>query len=560
MPEAVYILVLALLHSLWQGALVYGLYRSMGRPSRYMYGMVAALPLLFLATLVWLLSSGVDQETLTSGMANPVAASGWWLGLAAIWLSGVTIQTGRHVRAYFGIRRLREQGDILTKGPLFETLQKLSHQLGLRREVSLRLSHVIDIPMVVGCFKPVVLFPISLVNQLPPEEVEAILCHELQHVVKHDYLWNLAMVLSEVIFFFNPFVHLLHRSVREAREIRCDLQAAELTGRPVALAQALVRIEGLLHEKKMALSLRGTGSLTKRIYALTGNTLPQSNNTNIMSYLLTISMAVLPWVFSGELAETYEASIPSFSIDSIALPGYDKKVHTLEYKTVMGEIKEVRVNNEDVITLSPEQTSSLRRETDASTTTSTNLRDAYQTGLLKKFERKHTVQLKSQIPVLEDEVTMVEGPDLAMIDGYQYGKSFSDREFAEVNLIPNLLKEAIAQNRQSEVFLFKADPLILEEGQISEFEESQEMWYWLSSLQSYVDTYEVEFGLIALLEDMDLISNVAFKIHMTPDGLQVDGKKMEDEVHHVLKTYIELERPDRLNADYTYLITKTQLR
>jgi hypothetical protein len=525
-----------------------------------MYGMVAALPVVFLITLILLLSSTTSQGLMASGGSESTEHLDWWLGLAALWLIGVSIQGIRHIRAYFGIRQIREQGTLLTSGPLLEALQRFSQQLNLGKEVGLRLSDVVDVPMVVGCFKPVILFPISLVNQLPPEEVEAILCHELQHVAKNDYLWNMAMALSEVIFFFNPFVYLLHRSVREAREIRCDLKAAEITGRPIALARALVRIEGLLHERKMALSLRGTGSLTKRIHVLTGNALPQSNNTNIMSYLLTFAMAALPWMFSGELTGSYEASAPAFVVDSIALPGYTKKIHTLEYKTVMGEIKKVKVNDEELITPSPEQTSSLARETDASTTTATNLRDAYQTGLLKKYERKRTVELKSQIPKLEDEVTMVEGPDLAMIEGYQYGKSFSDREFTEVSLIPNLLKEAIAQNRHSEVFLFKADPLILEEGRINEYEESQEMWYWLSSLESYVDAYEVEFGLIALLEDMDLISPVAFKIHMTPDGLHVDGKRMEDEVHHVLKTYIELERPDRLHSDFTYLITKTQLR
>ena len=47
-------------------------------------------------------------------------------------------------------------------------------------------------PAVVGWLRPVVLVPIGALAGLPPEQVEALLLHELAHIRRHDYLVNIA--------------------------------------------------------------------------------------------------------------------------------------------------------------------------------------------------------------------------------------------------------------------------------------------------------------------------------------------------------------------------------
>ncbi len=46
-------------------------------------------------------------------------------------------------------------------------------------------------PMVVGVVKQVILLPLGLVNSIEPEQLEGILAHELAHIKRHDYLFNL---------------------------------------------------------------------------------------------------------------------------------------------------------------------------------------------------------------------------------------------------------------------------------------------------------------------------------------------------------------------------------
>jgi beta-lactamase regulating signal transducer with metallopeptidase domain len=68
----------------------------------------------------------------------------------------------------------------------------------------------------------VILVPLGLLTQLPAEQVEAILLHELAHIRRHDYLVNLLQNLIETLFFFNPALLWLSSLIRDEREHCCD--------------------------------------------------------------------------------------------------------------------------------------------------------------------------------------------------------------------------------------------------------------------------------------------------------------------------------------------------
>jgi beta-lactamase regulating signal transducer with metallopeptidase domain len=60
--------------------------------------------------------------------------------------------------------------------------------------------------MVVGVFRPVVLLPISTFLGLAPDQLEAVLIHELAHIRRYDNLVNLLQRMVETVFFFHPAV------------------------------------------------------------------------------------------------------------------------------------------------------------------------------------------------------------------------------------------------------------------------------------------------------------------------------------------------------------------
>ena len=123
------------------------------------------------------------------------------------------------------------------------SLQQIAKRLGVERAVRLLASANVDVPSVVGHFKPVILLPASLISGLTPDEIEAILAHELAHIRRHDYLINLIQTTFETLLFYHPAVWWISREIRRERENCCDDLAVQACGNRVAYARTLAMLE-----------------------------------------------------------------------------------------------------------------------------------------------------------------------------------------------------------------------------------------------------------------------------------------------------------------------------
>ena len=79
---------------------------------------------------------------------------------------------------------------------------------------------MVEVPTVIGWLRPVVLMPASALAGMGPQQLEAILAHELAHIRRHDYLVNLLQTLVETLLFYHPAVWWLSRPhPHRAREL-----------------------------------------------------------------------------------------------------------------------------------------------------------------------------------------------------------------------------------------------------------------------------------------------------------------------------------------------------
>ncbi len=100
--------------------------------------------------------------------------------------------------------------------------RELIQRLNLHNKIQLIESKLVKIPATVGCLKPLILLPFGLLSQLPPDQIEAILLHELAHIKRNDFLSNSFQKIMETIFFFNPFLLWISKLLKEEREHCCD--------------------------------------------------------------------------------------------------------------------------------------------------------------------------------------------------------------------------------------------------------------------------------------------------------------------------------------------------
>lgn len=138
---------------------------------------------------------------------------------------------------------LRNKGISTVNDELQEFFSFLVTSMAIPRNVQLFISTKIDIPATLGFIKPIVLLPATAVTHLTAAQLEAVLLHELAHIKRNDYFWNLLLSVSETMLFFNPFALLLIGIARRERENSCDDHVMNYQQNAAVYAEALLNVE-----------------------------------------------------------------------------------------------------------------------------------------------------------------------------------------------------------------------------------------------------------------------------------------------------------------------------
>ncbi|GAB4119828.1 MAG: hypothetical protein Fur005_14600 [Roseiflexaceae bacterium] len=93
-----------------------------------------------------------------------------------------------------------------------------------------------------GIFRPRVYLSRQLLEMLTTDELLAVICHEWAHILRRDNLWNWAMRLLRDLLSFVPTTQIFWRSMIASQDEACDALAVRMTGQPLVLARALVKV------------------------------------------------------------------------------------------------------------------------------------------------------------------------------------------------------------------------------------------------------------------------------------------------------------------------------
>jgi bla regulator protein BlaR1 len=272
----------AVLHAVWQGALVSGAYllarrhlRDAGSAAQHALAWSALLIYAGLFTFtLWAHRIGIDAAWLAASPAGTLAALRrppaidastigyvWVLAVAVLGLrlavASSIILTGirRHARAVSPAWTQRSRD--------------LCGALGVDvDDVRVLESPRVDSPMACGVRQPVIVMPSGMLRALPAPLVESLLAHEIAHVRRRDYLANLVQSAVEAGLSLQPAAWWLGAQIRAAREHCCDDLAAAACGDPRLYARALYALESA-RQAAPALAMTAThGSLVHRVERL----------------------------------------------------------------------------------------------------------------------------------------------------------------------------------------------------------------------------------------------------------------------------------------------------
>ncbi len=212
--------------------------------------------------------------------------------ISSLWLFGLVFYLLKLWSEWLFVNNLKNQNLKHNYSQEMEALIKkmaLAFQLSSKIKLVFHSQHIS--PMVIGVFKPMVFFPISLASHLSMTEIEAILAHELAHIKHNHYLWNYVVVGIRYLFYFNPSIVLLHKELQAQRELVADQLAKQYMGGGKVLASSLVKCESLLQNQQLALGFSQKGNLQNRVFSLLNLKKSRTNMKTIMLIVLMLGGA-----------------------------------------------------------------------------------------------------------------------------------------------------------------------------------------------------------------------------------------------------------------------------
>jgi TonB family protein len=153
---------------------------------------------------------------------------------------------------------------------ILATVSGLATRMGLSRRVRVLTAALPDGPSIAGWLRPVLLLPPAALLGLSPEQLEAVLAHELAHLRRYDHMVNAAQTLVETLLFYHPAVWWTSARMREERELCCDDMAVRACGDALCFARALTSLERMRVVTPAAALGSTGGSLMYRVQRLIG--------------------------------------------------------------------------------------------------------------------------------------------------------------------------------------------------------------------------------------------------------------------------------------------------
>lgn len=243
--------------------------------------------------------------------AEGPASSGYFIlenyiyaGAGLAWIAFVGLGLIRIVSAVIMLT-LKKRRAVPVTVPRVRTLfVRCLAELGLKRNVALRVSDEFEGPALIAVGRPVVVIPSWCILELSGAELRQVLLHELTHYARRDHLTVLLAQFARIFFFFHPAVWYATRRIDIEAERACDAAVIRVSKHPERYASTLLKVAGSkvrTHWQAVLELARSASLVTLRIRDLLGSAVNQKQSA--LFPLLAVGfcslIAVMPLFRSG---------------------------------------------------------------------------------------------------------------------------------------------------------------------------------------------------------------------------------------------------------------------
>ena len=162
----------------------------------------------------------------------------------SVYLLVVLFSSFRLLKAWYVTRRLKQSAIRLNDSyPIHQVVESCSSAIGVGVDkVQVCSTDKVDVPFTLGAITPVIILPQQVLSDSDAEVLKSAIGHELIHIKRRDYAFNLLYELLYLLLSFHPAAALIRRRIRQTRELSCDELVAEQILNAEVYARSLVQL------------------------------------------------------------------------------------------------------------------------------------------------------------------------------------------------------------------------------------------------------------------------------------------------------------------------------
>lgn len=210
-------------------------------------------------------------------------------GLLLIWVAGAAFVAIRLFVRLAGVRWMVKRSK--PAHPIFQNrTYGITHA---RREMDIRISDKVPVPLIWGVFHPIILLPEDA-ESWPDERWEMVLRHETAHLLRRDHLTLMIVHLASALYWMNPLLWFAARRIEVEREQSCDDLVLQTGTRASEYARQLLAIASRTKRATYFhghLAMARTPIIEGRLRAILDPDRKRGNMT-IMTKLLSIAFII----------------------------------------------------------------------------------------------------------------------------------------------------------------------------------------------------------------------------------------------------------------------------
>jgi beta-lactamase regulating signal transducer with metallopeptidase domain len=153
------------------------------------------------------------------------------LAILSVWVAGTIAMTVARFRTWRQIRAA-----VRASSPWAVA------SLPMPANVAVRSTPGVMEPGVVGLWRPVLLVPSGIEDDLTPRQLASVLTHELCHIKRRDNATAAVHMIAEALFWFHPLVWWIGARLVDERERACDQEVLRTCGEPRIYAEGIVNV------------------------------------------------------------------------------------------------------------------------------------------------------------------------------------------------------------------------------------------------------------------------------------------------------------------------------